>query len=383
MVNPIEVIEKIREVEDAVGGFIAGDGPDSPLANYVRNRYQRNCRAYSNVPGWLRGLGPAGQTVGRMCKRYLDDNGWSGVDSELPFTGGQCAGERYVVTIRSQGTVGVGTLNPGGTGCGTASSTEFGLVDTILGPIQGVRREVVGPASSEASFVQYFIQAGNGEFNTGAIIEGGSCPSAGKTITSVRKFDNSPDECGDPPVEIKPGPNPAPDPGPIPPDEEPRPNPDDPTIPDFPVPDFPDPVFGPTPVAPPGGGGGNRPNPLPEPTVGDPIENDEGSGGGDEDFGEPPEGEEWVGAFLELTEVPMEYGSIAGSGPQNTVYPRVVGNASLYGDGVRYDARRVLSGWSDHFVEIPRLPVDGLRVTVLPDVRYRVYPVSLPIPEEE
>lgn len=130
----------------------------------------------------------------------------------------------------------------------------------------------------------------------------------------------------------------------------------------------------------PGAGGPSGARPGSPGSVGGGIAG--GSGGGAEEgqgedvaFGPAPEGRVWVGALVEV-DVPSSLGNIAGSGPENKVFPRVVGNCSLTYSGGRGRAYRIESQWTDLVRPSDGLQVEGVRVNVLPSVSFTVYPVS-------
>jgi len=384
--NPLGIIEGLLEVEDRIGGFIKGDiGGDSAIANHFRDQYRARCEEFTNAPGWLQGfvgLG-AGGAISRICKPYLDDNEWDSPELGTPFTGGQCSFQYNVFVAVTR----FPNSDPGDVTTTTIST--LGNQGAPMGPITGV---VVGPASS---------------FDVGGSCSTGDTPAVGCStangnwliacyanstivnaeITSVVPFRSSDnDDCGDPEPVPVPGPNPAPMPDPIRlPGGQPRPNPRNRDgLPDIPVDPFPDPIFGPgLPALPDGFGfGGGRSGGGGAGRSFDPIENDDEDGGQDEEFDEPPEGEVWVGAYLELTKVPINITTVPGTGPENGAYFRIVGNFSIFSDseGSRLysDSVQVRNRWTKFIGNPQGLPVNGARVSVLPGVRYRVIPVSAP-----
>ena len=385
--NPLGIIQGLLDVEETIGGFIKGDvGGDSSIANHFRDQYRARCEEFSNAPGWLQGfvgLG-AGGAIARICKPYLDDNQWDSPVLEPPFTGGQCPVKYAVSYTTISPTFSGGDGGDVFTGGRECSDPDF---NSAFGPIEGPRF-----VSTESDW-SWGLECRDEFGNPRRIVSVGGVIPTGETIvdrgsmviTSLSACEGT-DNCGDPDSEPAPGPNPAPMPDPIRlPDEEPRPNPRDPdALPDIPVDPFPDPIGGPNFPALPdgfgfgggqsGGGGAGRSF--------DPIDNDDETGGQDEEFGEPPEGEVWVGAYLELTKVPINITNVPGTGPENAAYFRIVGNFSIFSDsnGARLysDSITIKNQWTKFIGNPQGLPVSGARVSVLPGVRYRVIPVSAP-----
>ena len=392
--NPLGIIQGLLDVEQKIGSFIKGDtGGDSAIANHFRDQYRARCEEFSNAPGWLQnfpGFKAAG-TIGRICKPYLDDNQWDSLDTATPFTGGQCDCNRYRVTVTTT------FLFSDGSGPGTNVANA-----AVRGPIQGFRSGVrtdFGWTGTGGNRLTVGITARGVNWG-GASPSYPGCGAMEETpffasnvsnptiLSTTMVITDAPDgdDCGDPDPVPVPGPNPAPMPDPIRlPGDEPRPNPRNPDgLPDIPVDPFPDPIGGDGFPALPdgfgfgggqsGGGGAGRPF--------DAIDNDDETGGQDEDFDDPPEGEVWVGAYLELTKVPSNITTVPGTGPENGAYFRIVGNFSIYSDSgparLYSDSVQVRNQWTKFIGNPQGLPVNGARVTVLPGVRYRVIPVSAP-----
>lgn len=384
--NPLGILDGIIQVEKYIGDFVKGDiGGNSPIANHFRDGYQARCEELSNAPGWFQGLvnAGAGSALGRICQPYLDDNDWDSPVLEPPFEGGQCP-IRYTVSILTS------TSGPSSSGNPIPASTTN--TPRPLGPISG---PYIGPATG---LTPGSANCGAGGLGAGVMTAEGpyviSCfpnpaqiSPEGVAITGITPFSGSQsDDCGDPDPVPVPGPNPAPMPNPDRlPDDDPTPIPDCPNcLPDIPVIPFDDPIFGPSfPGLPDGygfGGGSSGGGGAGRPT--DPIANDDGTGGGDEDFPEEPSGQVYVGAYLELTEVPSNITNVPGTGPENAAYYRIVGNFSLYSDAtgerLRSDSLQVRNQWTKFIGNPQGLPISGARVKVLPGVRYRVIPVVAP-----
>jgi len=385
--NPLAIIQGLLDVEKKIGSFIKGDvGGDSAIANHFRDQYRARCEEFSNAPGWLQnfpGFKAAG-TIGRICKPYLDDNQWDSPALEPPFTGGQCPVQYAVswTTISPTFSGGEG----GFTFTSSRSCSDPGFL-AAFGPIKGTT--YIGDENGWSWGLECRDQFGNPQriVSAGGVIPAGEdiVDRGSSFITSLSICDGT-DDCGDPEPAPVPGPNPAPLPDPIRlPEDEPRPNPRNPDgLPDIPVDPFPDPFGGPSfPALPDGFGfGGGRSGGGGAGRGFDPIENNDETGGQDEDFDDPPEGEVWVGAYLELTQVPGNITTVPGTGPENGAYFRIVGNFSIYSDSessrLYSDSVQVRNRWTKFIGNPQGLPVSGARVSVLPGVRYRVIPVSAP-----
>ena len=388
--NPLGIIQGLLEVEEKIGSFIKGDtGGDSAIANHFRDQYRARCEEFSNAPGWLQnfpGFKAAG-TIRRICKPYLDDNEWDSPELAVPFSGLQCDCNPYRILV---------TFTATANGQPTTESIPY----SVRGPVTGISARVVEVGSQNLKRVQVRITSRGRIINpspnqfpncealaTRDHTTGSSADPFGGSIVSVQ-VTSAPqgDDCGDPEPAPVPGPNPAPLPDPIRlPGDEPRPNPRNPDgLPDIPVDPFPDPFGGPGfPALPDGFGfGGGRSGGGGAGRGFDPIENNDETGGQDEDFDDPPEGEVWVGAYLELTQVPGNITTVPGTGPENGAYFRIVGNFSIYSDSessrLYSDSVQVRNQWTKFIGNPQGLPVSGARVSVLPGVRYRVIPVSAP-----
>lgn len=358
--NPIGVVKKVIEGEQALGDFIA-NGPSTGLPGWVRDQYRKRCDQYANLPGWARALPEAaGGGLGRTCKPWYDSQGRTGPSKTPPFTGGQCDNLLYAVNyFRSR-----------------PEGPDFGGQLYARGPITERSVTFIG------NFQYRLIFRGSAGFDqtTVNVLAGEPPPTFGP----ITPLNGQPDNCGDPPADLAPGTNPPPDPGPTS-GPEPSVDPANPTGPPLlPIPPYIDPIGGPTPIdAPvdPTGGGGGPGNSEGQPggpqNIGQGLPVDPGDGDDPETpFGDPPEGSVWVGCLLNFT-FPAEYGSIAGSGPQNEVLARTVGNGSLVFAGGRGNAEIVRSSWQSLMRPTPALEVTGVFVNVSPGITYTVFPVSV------
>lgn len=376
--SPIGVIQKILDVEGSLGEFIA-NGPDNGLAGYVRDQYRKRCDQFANAPPWAQGLGNlAGGSLGRICEPWYADQGTDGPTSQAPFSGGQCP-TLYdcQVTYRFAG----GGCQNNGPFTDNYFSKQGPLSTTFIHDTSS--SVPAGGLCPGYSKNRWELITANGNNNVIGVPRGVNIISF-----SVTRSDGNPDDCGDPDTSFEPGVNPPPDPGPTP-GPEPTVDPRNPTGPPLlPVPPYDDPIGGPTPIvgpAPPAGGpagvddipGSSDGAPGGPENVADPIAVNPGPGVGGEEtlFGEPPSGRSWVGCFLQLV-IPDEYGNIAGSGPANTVVPRVVANGSLVFAGGRGYAERIAGEWVTLFRPAAALEVLGVYVNFSPGITYTIYPVS-------
>lgn len=300
----IDVLTDFDDLAEA----IANPNPDRPFENAVGGFGRAVCDRYSAVPSSF--LVDAISPWDDLCGPYWDGQGYSPPAGVPPFQGGQCPGINYGVTItRANGNIVGNTLFARGpiTELSVAQIGAFQYRVTLAGFTSG------GAPTSSSTTVN--------------VLSGEGAPTA-----VLRRVDGQPDSCGNPPDgPLQPGPNPAPDPGPLPPGTGPAID-----IRGNPVLVLPPNLF----VSPTvnvavdvgeisfgnGGAGGGAPGgPVGgavQPGVGS------GAGGGDNPFGEPPDGERWVGCKVTLTEKAKGLGVIPSSIP-NEVYAEVVGNARL------------------------------------------------------
>ncbi len=364
MANPIEIIKQIQEVENIWGDFIQ-NGPDDGFGGYVRDQYRKRCDQFANLPPWARQLSsPATGSLQRACKPYWDDQGVDGPVARQPFNGGQCEGISYNIQWSFTNTSG-----------NTATGTALG----VRGPIIGI--QPLPP--NQFGGVTLQIISGDESQNPRGIGTTNPANADSGQIVSIVRNDGLADECGDPPPIIEPGPNPPADPGPTPgpePTDDPRGRP----FPFIPIPDYEDPVFGPTPIE---EGDDDEPNQPGNPSGGDGLPGDPDAVGGpagstaggddgeDIDFGPPPEGRVWVGAFLQAT-VDPRLGNIPGTGPNNTVFPTAIGNAHLIYQGGRGLSTTLRSTKGLLTRPVTSLVVNGCFIHALPGVSLTVSPVS-------
>jgi len=362
--NPFKIIEIFETVEGTIADFIQS-GPSTGIGGHIRDGYRKRCEQFSNAPLWARLLiGSGASPLKRICDPYLGSLGYDGPDIAPAFTGGQCENRVYTVVVEYQTVLTNGQTNP------NISTAQANLT----GPI--VRAEGRGsPAFQTIVVIHDGVES---------VLRSGSCNQGcyrNIRIASVTPTDGQPDECGDPPPEMSPGTNPAPDPGPTP-GPEPFSDPAAPTGPPIlPIPPYLEPGNEPQPIEapelePPLG----NPEALPgaEPSAQDEISQPAPSGenGSDIDFGPPPDGFVWVGAIFKATDAP-DYGGIAGSGPANLVYPRVIGNISLRHGSQYGTAERIRSSSYSICRPSSSLLVTGCRVNTLPGISFSIFPLKL------
>jgi hypothetical protein len=365
-------------------GFVAAPPSGNPFTDLVRAVTQFNCRrwARSDKSRYSTRVNAGNADI---CGQYLDGLGENPEDGaiEEPFQGGQCVTHYLVVIEADAGPIpGTGIFANGWT---TGPIVSWRTED------DGVRtRGFITSNSGFSSFARCSTPPVQGIqerlwFDTVSFERG---PFRFSVLNSC-----VPDNCGNPPVGIRP-------PGRI---TGGTPPPPEITVEV--------PGFGPTTVTvnpgPDGGievclpelqvcivvgddddDGGGEPGEPEDPTPPNgPNENgpgDEdavGDAGGeneDGDFGPPPEGRAWIGAFVQFT-VPSKLGNIPSANPANPAYATVVGNVSLDHGGVFSDAKQARSRWVSCFRENPNLTVRGARVNTRPGVSFRVYPVSVEI----
>ena len=390
MVNPIAVIKKIQDFEKVWGEFIR-DGPADGLPGYVRDKYRERCDQFANLPPWAKALSkPVAGSFARACEPYWDDQGTDGPVGDIPFPGGQC---QVLYNVSYQTESRRSRSNECSPFDNPVTRTSLSPSGAVLGPI-GAPTEVIRPSSQFAtsnSVQSIEVMTGSGLrfINLNGAQERffhSSCGPAYRLLGfAVTRVDGLADDCGSLPPTLKPGPNPPPDPGPVV-GPEPTDDPDNPTGPPLiPIPPYEDPVYGPIPIV--GdpeptdpGGGGNPSGGDGLPGAPDAIGGEAGgaSGGGDGedvDFGEPPEGKIWHGALVQAT-VDSRLGNIPGTGPEQTVYPTVIGNASLIYAGGRGSNTRLESASTLLTRQTTALVLTGCRVHAIPGVDLTVKAIS-------
>jgi hypothetical protein len=189
-----------------------------------------------------------------------------------------------------------------------------------------------------------------------------------------------------------PNPNPRPDPG-LDPEEEPFVDPKGRPI--IPMPRITDPFGNPVQLP-----NFPLPNPFSEeleegpatcnPNVGpEPEPSDDIPGtpdGTDDDFGEPPEGQIWVGFTVRVSDQGLTHGSWANTGDE-PVYREPTGIArpvfTFDGDTVLGNPIPLSQELSSYWIEAAGLPLSGARVSILGNETYSITPYSQPIEEAD
>lgn len=359
--SPGKVVDGLLGVEDAIGDFIA-NGPSGGFPGHVRDQYRKRCNQFANLPPWARALGGVpGGSMSRICQPYWDSNNWDGPVNDPPFTGGQCPVRYGLITKRADGAV--------------VGNTLF-----VYGPVTELRVFKISGITERTIFSGF--TAGGAPLTVQR--DRGTTGNEPAGSATVYRTDGQADNCGDPDSEFKPGANPPPDPGPTA-GPEPTADPSNPSGPPLlPVEPYFDPVFGDIPVeGPEGEGGGSQPPGNPDTAPGSPDNVGEGipgteapEEGADTPFGDPPEGKSYIGALVKFV-FPTEVGNIPGSGPENKVVSRTVGNVSLIFDGGRGTAEQVRSEWVSLVRPSGALAVSGVHVNALPGTTYTVYPLLI------
>ena len=379
-----EAAQQVYETEVGIGDFVSGPTPTNPVAAGIQNRLRQGCQNLSANPnrglGGLAGAADVKAVMGTFCGPYWASQNYDAPTAASPFSGGQCQGVSYRIFITVISSGGQVLLGPGA----PAENPNRSGMNSWTGPIGGIR---IKRRNDNPQRWTWAITANGVEIDgTTSIPE----EPRSASITSVVRTDGSADNCGSPDPVTVPGPNPAPDNGEaadfdvdidnnvILPDEV-----ISTPFGDFFLSELVEGILG---TLTKGGGSDIDPRLLgngnPQLDAPQSENGNDGQGGGDEDFGEPPEGRVCIGGIVEVVGGDELYGNIAGSGPENKVYPRVIGNASLKLEGdnsgiIRGTAEQIRSGWTSIFTASPGLKVTGLRVSVLPQIRYVVYPVSV------
>lgn len=189
---------------DVAGDYIKFGTPPSIIPNIGLGLARQACRRYADNPGALPGSVAAG--LEDVCRPYLDDIGYGLPPGlELPFRGGQCYGLVYNLTFTANGV------------SGEPQSSEQIISGRIIGtdvrqnPAQGTQTAGILRQLNPGSPIDFIgLQS--------KFANGPSDPS----ITNLRRNDNGPDNCGNPPPlltdpvpPVNPGPgvepyNPAP-----------------------------------------------------------------------------------------------------------------------------------------------------------------------------
>lgn len=364
--NPIEIIEGLSGITEGLGEWVAGPVPSNPVAAAIQGRYRDQCDSYSNGPTWFVEMtAPAKTTMSNLCDPWLGSQG-SGPPVGVP--GGP-----------DPNTDGVKDYSPVG-----GATWDFYLTSN---PASARRRSGLSyTVETFATFRRYQLTNCNGSQGDRLDANLDALPTV---VVSTGNCDPSAPE--DFPPEVGPNPNPRPDPGL---DPEDYPFEREPGRPVFPMPEIPnpfgDPVRLPNFPAPPLFGTETE-GPNSNPNVGPPVapgspQTGVGAGGDDDDFGDPPEGHQWVGFVVKLSDQGVTEGLQPGSPPQ-PIYRAVTGNYrgkySVDGQTVYSTPREIKQETSAYFLELPGLTLVGARVNVPPNDSYVVTPLSQPVTDSD
>lgn len=356
--STIVTIRKAIDSADEIANLIANPNPSRPFRNAIGATGRRVCDGWSSASPWTQvflaqvtpgGLGGAA-LLNTVCKPYLDGQGYDPPEiEETPGETGKCPAFYRFLWSR---------------GGFPDTPIEF---SALLGPMSA-------PVRVPGFQRLWVVTNGAGStFNIGSQLNNGLSQFDG-----WERVDGLPDDCAPGSTTLVPGPNPAPTPAPWPVGEEPGLDPTGQPI--FYVPDIEDP-FGDIPI------GGDPFGPELQPGAGDGLPGDGeaigdeagevigGEDGEDIDFGEPPEGRVWVGCIVETSSTP-KVGNIPGTGPGNTVWPTVRGNAALNYGALRGSNNRINSRYHELFRPVTSLIVTGCSLQVQSASTAKVFPVS-------
>lgn len=176
--------------------YIRDAQPDSLFEALPLAAARQGCRRYADNPEGYSGNRQA--RVERACRPYLNDIGYGQPPSiSLPFRGGQCYGNySYIYSFRNPNT---GQIQDSPQ---TISGRIIGLFERNnsngVTKTGGVERQLAPGAPID--------QISLGTTNIGAPLD--------QSIRNVQRTDGLPDDCGNPPTDIK-DPVPPPTPGPV------------------------------------------------------------------------------------------------------------------------------------------------------------------------
>lgn len=348
-----KIIDAWDDLND-IRGRMADPTDTTPRVQAAR----ATCDAYGSAPGPVAGalsvVGASTLPLDYACQPYWDDRGYDAPQEAPPFSGGQCPGVLYRVTV---------------------TSDLFGeqvISSSRRGPILPGGNRNQGTESSPSWFGFYLYGPNQTE---GQIYDGANDNQNGRVV-SVERVDELPDDCGNPPPSPQPGANPPPStpigspvdrpvhgtPTPVtvlPPARDPF------GVPFWPVEVGDEPYY----VKP----GPGTPDPVdeqPEPSIGDPMDVD-GSGEEDSDPDDEETKPTLLGYRFEVRELSSGFQSvIPGTNPR--VYSRIVGSIQLKmsaGDAVFYSDNLQITSQEGSIVKShPTLRVVGCAYNVLPDL---------------
>jgi hypothetical protein len=130
---------------------------------------------------------------------------------------------------------------------------------------------------------------------------------------------------------------------------------------------------------------GDNPNTAPPVTKGQ-DQDGNGDTGGDDDFGDPPDGHIWVGFIIKMSDQGISEGLQVNSPPE-PIYRSSTGNYrakyDVEGTTVYSTPRRIEAETSVYWLDLPGLTLIGSRVNVPSNDSYIVTPLSQPVEEQQ
>lgn len=190
---------KILEVGEQAQNFIKDDLPANanPGAKWGQEVLRRTCRrvARADVPG----IGVVNSPIwGEVCDPYLNsinEGPTSGGSYGPPFTGGQCYGANYYVTVR------------GPNRCDISGFYQATLV--VAGPISGLSITtnpgyLGGCAGNPGDSRSVSVIGKDGQLRDIGLANIHKLDAPNYRITAVSPFNNAPNNCGNPPTQYNP-----------------------------------------------------------------------------------------------------------------------------------------------------------------------------------
>lgn len=305
--------------------YIRDGDPASPLDAVGLFAARQACKVYANNPSAMNDRPAA--SYERVCRPFLDNIGYgNGPKLLLPFLGGQCPGVLYRVQFSA--------TNDNG--------SRFTVEQIVGGPVRGAYLDPPDGLGRRTAGIIASLPDGTPQ-KLGQITLQDPNTNPAQAVSIIRREDNQPDLCGNPPPDYE---------EPVPPDE-----PETGPRPFVFAPNFNFDVdvnldvdgrisidigTGPIIVDPfsdggsEGGSGGYNGPPPAASEPGPEVPGGNGGFGGDDAFGPPPAGKRWVGACVKVLPLTQSQPPIPGTPPED-VYPTVIGNIRLVGNaaGVR------------------------------------------------
>ena len=191
----------IDQVVTGEGEYIRSGEPEGTVGKIGQAVARSYCRQYGANPGAAK-FGNAAR-IENACRPYLDDiDPGKGAVIAIPFEGGQCSGVLYGVTG--------GGSTPIFNCSGTQGNTRFGqsvlgLTD-LVGPIKSISLVLTRPTNCGFGAVDVrVVDATNVPQQariTGPVLSGDAYLLVGGIVGVLRRLDDLPDDCGDPPPVV-------------------------------------------------------------------------------------------------------------------------------------------------------------------------------------